>query len=75
MRSQGAPDGNERNFDLDGLRPLPVSSAFIVFLDVQLFVGGLASSSLHLRRQGGSGLSDVGGLQLVYIYGRHITFG
>ena len=54
---------------------LPVSSAFIVFLDVQLFVGGLASSSLHLRRQGGSGLSDVGGLRLVYIYGRHITFG
>jgi len=53
----------------------PVSSAFIVFLDIQLFVGGLASSSLQLRCQGGSGLSDVGGLQLVYIYGRHITFG
>ena len=73
MRSQGAADGNERNFDLDGLRPLPVSSAFIVFLDVQLSVGFSSRLLLRFYCQREPWLSDARALQLAYIYSRHIT--
>lgn len=54
---------------------LPIPSAFIVYLDVQLFVSVLARSSPSISLPVKDGLSDVHGTQLVYIYGRHIALG
>jgi hypothetical protein len=50
MRLRGA--GDERISTLSKCLRSPVSSAFIVFLDLQLFVAGLASSSLQFCCQG-----------------------